>query len=163
MASNFLSFLGGAAQSVAKFKKAKAVAPTPEAPADTQPVGHPSDDVGLWERLKAGNIDQEGSEAYNRWGKGKADGEQRVADLDESSRLEAKKEFDKLQASEHGLVTMEQQANAPAEIEASIRAIKNKPVLFTKDEFDNAPDRMTTADNRWTEAMRPTEGFLDNK
>lgn len=27
-------------------------------------------DVGLWERIKAGNIDEPGSEAYNRWGQG---------------------------------------------------------------------------------------------
>ncbi len=32
-------------------------------------------DVGLIERLKAGNIDEYGSEAYNRWGRGKADGD----------------------------------------------------------------------------------------
>lgn len=35
--------------------------------------------VGLVERLKAGNIDEYGSEAYNRWGQGKADGD--VAEL----------------------------------------------------------------------------------
>jgi len=115
-------------------------AKAPEAKAPTTPGG--SEDVGLWERLKAGNIDQEGSEAYNRWGKGKAEGERRVADLDESSRLEAKKEFDNLQASEPGLVTLEQQANAPAEIEASIDAIKknDESPNFSKEQFDNAPD-----------------------
>ena len=32
-------------------------------------------DVGLMERLKAGNIDDYGSEAYNRWGQGKTDGD----------------------------------------------------------------------------------------
>lgn len=31
------------------------------------------DKVGFWERLKAGNIDEPGSEAYNRWGAGKVD------------------------------------------------------------------------------------------
>lgn len=30
-------------------------------------------EVGLWERLKAGNVDQEGSKAYNTWGKGAVD------------------------------------------------------------------------------------------
>ena len=56
------------------------------------PIGAPaggSEDVGLWDRLKAGNIDAPGSEAYNRWGQGKADSDQRVAELDESSRLES--------------------------------------------------------------------------
>lgn len=33
-------------------------------------VVYPADHVGLWERLRAGNIDQPGSPAYNRWGAG---------------------------------------------------------------------------------------------
>jgi hypothetical protein len=73
-----------------------------------------SEDVGLWERLKAGNIDQEGSEAYKRWGKGKAEGEQRVAELDESSRLEATKDY----------------SDAPVKL----------PDSFTKEQFSQAPD-----------------------
>ncbi len=32
------------------------------------------DNVGLWDRLKAGNIDARGSEAYNRWGQGREEG-----------------------------------------------------------------------------------------
>lgn len=38
-----------------------------------QPPATP--DVSLIERLKAGNIDEYGSEAYNRWGQGKTDGD----------------------------------------------------------------------------------------
>lgn len=37
--------------------------------------GNPGNGVSLIERLKAGNIDEVGSEAYNRWGAGKAAGE----------------------------------------------------------------------------------------
>ena len=33
-------------------------------------VFYPPDGVGLFERLRAGNIDQPGSEAFNRWGMG---------------------------------------------------------------------------------------------
>lgn len=36
--------------------------------AEGGPVG--GADVGLWERLRAGNIDEPGTEAYNRWGQG---------------------------------------------------------------------------------------------
>lgn len=112
---------------------------TPVAPdAPTTPaVGTPSvgggDDVGLWERLKAGNIDQEGSEAYNRWGKGKQLADQRVAGLEESSRLEAQNN------------------------------LTDAPVEFTKEQFDNAPDPQVIAEQKWTDAMKPTEGFLDNQ
>lgn len=41
-------------------------------------------DVGFFERLKAGNIDDAGSEAYNRWGAGKAAGD--ASELDRESR-----------------------------------------------------------------------------
>lgn len=41
---------------------------TPAAPAAT------GEQVGLMERLKAGNIDAPGSEAYNRWGDGREQG-----------------------------------------------------------------------------------------
>jgi hypothetical protein len=82
--------------------------------APSAPVVGGSEDVGLWERLKAGNIDQEGSEAYKRWGKGKAEGEQRVAELDESSRLEATKDY----------------SDAPVKL----------PDSFTKEQFSQAPD-----------------------
>ena len=37
-------------------------------------VRHPEDPAGLVERLVAGNIDQPGSTAYNRWGAGYDDG-----------------------------------------------------------------------------------------
>lgn len=35
-----------------------------------QGVAHPGDPVRLLERLRAGNIDQSGTEAHNRWGPG---------------------------------------------------------------------------------------------
>lgn len=50
--------------------KLPAAAPIPATAAASQ-----DDTVGLIERLKAGNIDQVGSEAYNRWGAGKVAGE----------------------------------------------------------------------------------------
>ena len=71
-----------------KFKstpKVDATGPVTEAP--LAPAGG-SEDVSLWERLKAGNIDQAGSEAYNRWGQGKADGDA-VRELDDASRESA--------------------------------------------------------------------------
>jgi hypothetical protein len=45
-------------------------------PGSTRPGGvvHPSDPAGLFERLRAGNIDQPGSRAYNRWGMGYEEG-----------------------------------------------------------------------------------------
>lgn len=46
--------------------------------------GNPGNGVSLVERLKAGNIDQVGSEAYNRWGQGKVDGD--AAELARESR-----------------------------------------------------------------------------
>ena len=66
-----------------KFKEWTGPAKAAEVPAAVKATEAPfvpggSEDVGLWERLKAGNIDQEGSEAYQRWGKGKAEGEQRA-------------------------------------------------------------------------------------
>lgn len=47
--------------------------------------------VGLWERLKAGNIDEKGSEAYNRWGAGRAQAE-RAQMQRETNRAAAAKE-----------------------------------------------------------------------
>jgi len=37
-------------------------------------VVHPTENPGLWGRLAAGNIDQAGSPAYNRWGDGYVQG-----------------------------------------------------------------------------------------
>lgn len=54
-----------------KFSSAPA---TPDTPQVAAPAAS-SEEVGLLERLKAGNIDQAGSEAYNRWGQGKIDGD----------------------------------------------------------------------------------------
>lgn len=88
---NAVSWVGGKLKSLAPdagAPLADAVAPVGEAPIAAD------DDVTLWERLKAGNIDQEGSEAYQRWGKGKSEGAQRVADLDQSSRLEAAQSYE---------------------------------------------------------------------
>ncbi len=50
------------------------LAATPPATPPATPVAT-GDSVSLIERLKAGNIDQVGSEAYNRWGAGKVAGE----------------------------------------------------------------------------------------
>lgn len=50
------------------------LAATPPATPPAAPVAT-GDSVSLIERLKAGNIDQVGSEAYNRWGAGRAAGE----------------------------------------------------------------------------------------
>ena len=49
------------------------------------------DKVGLWDRLKAGNIDEKGSEAYNRWGAGRAQAE-RAQMQRETNRAAAAKE-----------------------------------------------------------------------
>ena len=57
---------------------------TPAAPAAPATAANPGDTVSLIDRLKAGNIDQVGSEAYNRWGQGKADGD--AAELARESR-----------------------------------------------------------------------------
>ena len=53
---------------------ASTAAPAGAAAPSASPASSP-DDVGLIERLKAGNIDQPGSEAYNRWGAGRAAGD----------------------------------------------------------------------------------------
>ena len=47
------------------------------------------DDVGLMERLKAGNIDDPKSEAYARWGKGSGAGVQSTGDASQVSDPEA--------------------------------------------------------------------------
>lgn len=97
-----------------------------------------SEEVGLWERLKAGNIDQEGSEAYNRWGKGKAEGEQRVVELNESSRSEAEKEFiDTPTEQSEPQPNQELLAKGVAEgLNSPDRSDQN----FSKEQFANAPD-----------------------
>lgn len=43
-------------------------------PAKKMADGGSVDSGGFWERIKAGNIDQPGSEAYNKYGKGKDEG-----------------------------------------------------------------------------------------
>ena len=72
-----------------KFKSTPKVDATGPVAAAPKASAGGSEDVGLWERLKAGNIDEAGSEAYNRWGQGKTNGDAAVADLDESSREDA--------------------------------------------------------------------------
>lgn len=52
-----------------------ATSPSAAAPVSSSTPAASANDVGLMERLKAGNIDQYGSEAYNRWGQGKTDGD----------------------------------------------------------------------------------------
>ena len=61
----------------AKWVGDKLAATPPATPPETPPATPVAtgDSVSLIERLKAGNIDQVGSEAYNRWGAGKVAGE----------------------------------------------------------------------------------------
>lgn len=112
-----------------KFKGAEGVATADKLPA-AAPAAAPSadpasgDDVGLWERLKAGNIDAPGSEAYNRWGAGRQAGIESsdarqmerlsalpkpavpgevdpVAKLDESSRLDSEQHYNAMEEGEN--------------------------------------------------------------
>lgn len=110
-----------------------------------------SDDVGAWERLKDGNIDAPGSEAYNRWGKGAEEGA--ASESIRESRRQSP------ETASNGMITLEQQAAFPQEMADSLQKAKE---TFGKADFDNAPAAGATQDAKWNEAMKPTEGFLDN-
>lgn len=122
---------------------------------ETAPATH-SDSTGLFDRLSAGNIDQVGSEAYNRWGQGKVDG-----DIAQSTR-----EGKRVTPGEAptGSATLDQQASAPAEIATSIDQINGASMassagLQNAKEANNAqlegsssPDRTdTVSPKQWTE------------
>lgn len=103
-----------------------------KAPAATDQAAAPSGDgAGLLDRLKAGNIDQPGSEAYNRWGQGKADGD--AAELVRESRRVTPA------GATSGAVTAEQQSAVPAQVDASITAARERAELITRDDWDNGP------------------------
>ena len=121
-----------------KFKDWQASPSTPtETPAPlATPGGQGDDNVGLWERLKAGNIDAPGSEAYDRWGQGKVQSDARVADFAESSRLEAEKNYSDAPVDIPNEITQESK-NAAAE-GANFDAHDAAQSGYTKKMFDDA-------------------------
>jgi hypothetical protein len=88
-----------------------------------------ADKVGFFERLRMGNIDEEGSEAYNRFGAGRA-----KADRDMESEAAAMRAVDKSRASTAAPVVMperdameEANAREPIPVPAGPRAEQPKP------------------------------------
>lgn len=82
-----------------------------------------TDGVGLIERLRAGNIDEYGSEAYNRWGQGKADG-----DAAELAREAAR--------------------STPGSTPVAAPTTEPDPEVMTQEMWDNAPP-YAQANPRW--------------
>lgn len=111
-----------------KFKSTPKVDATgPVTAAIAAPAGG-SEDVGLWERLKAGNIDEAGTDAYNRWGQGKTDGD--AAELTREMRRGSPTDS----TDSSGAVTMAQQADAPGQIQGSIDQINSDARVAELDE-----------------------------
>jgi hypothetical protein len=123
-----------------KFKDWQAAPSVPSGTPATETAFTPvqsGDDVGLWERIKAGNIDAPGSEAHNRWGNGKAEGEARATDLAESSRLEAEQNYSDEPVSTPNEVAPEFQNAAKEGV--SFDAHDAAQSGYTKQMFDDAP------------------------
>jgi hypothetical protein len=84
------------------------------------------DKVGFFERLRMGNIDQEGSEAYNRFGAGRA-----KADRDMASEAAAMKKVDEYRASRKAEPEMDEleaaNAREPIFVPAGPKAELRKP------------------------------------